>query len=155
MTGGAGRAAGSERGQLLVAVMALIPAFVLALFITVDLGRYQYLRSQTRIMADSAALAAAGALDIQQAGRGNFVLNKRWARQRAEGAMREMTGRVAEDDWMTFLLASVSVEGAQAEVTVIGQGDTIFGRIPLLGITGFKTAVSSRARAAVGVEIEQ
>ena len=57
----------SERGQIIVAFVVLIPIFIMALFIVLDLGRYQIMRNQVRIAADSAALAAAGSLDIRQA----------------------------------------------------------------------------------------
>jgi len=45
----------SERGQVVVAFVILIPVLIMALFISLDLGRYQIMRNQTRITADAAA----------------------------------------------------------------------------------------------------
>jgi len=144
----------SERGQAVVAFVALIPVLIMALFIVLDLGRYQIMRNQIRIAADSAALAAAGALDIQEASRGHFVLNENWAKQRAIEAITSMQGRIAEDTWMTFSLASVRVSGAEVEVQVNGTASTIFGSFPLIGVHGFNASVISRARCATGVNTE-
>ncbi len=42
----------SERGQALPGFVVLIPVFILSLFIVLDLGRYQIMRNQVRIVAD-------------------------------------------------------------------------------------------------------
>ncbi len=144
----------SERGQVVVAFVILIPVLIMALFISLDLGRYQIMRNQVRIAADSAATAAAGALDLAEATRGNFVLNQTWAQQRASDAVAVMQGRIAEDNWMTISLASVQVSGAEVEVRVNGTASTIFGSFPVLGIGGFNASVLSKARAATGIETE-
>jgi Flp pilus assembly protein TadG len=144
----------SESGQVLVAFVVLIPILIMALFISLDLGRYQIMRNQARITADSAASAAAGALDLSEAAEGNFVLNETWAQQRAFDAVTAMHGRINEDSWMTISLASVKVEGAEVEVRINGTATTIFGGFPLLGISGFDTSVVSKARAATGVDTE-
>ncbi len=144
----------SESGQIVVAFVVLIPVFILALFIVLDLGRYQIMRNQIRIAADSAALAAAGSLDIHEAARGNFVLNESWAQQRASEAVIAMQGRITEDDWMTISLTSVKVNGSEVEVRVNGTASTIFGSVPLIGIRGLNASVVSRARSATGVNTE-
>jgi Flp pilus assembly protein TadG len=144
----------SESGQIVVAFVVLIPVFILALFIVLDLGRYQIMRNQIRIAADSAALAAAGSLDIREAARGNFVLNESWAQQRASEAVAAMQGRITEDAWMTISLTSVRVDGSEVEVGVNGTARTIFGSFPLIGISGFNASVLSRARSATGVNTE-
>ena len=123
----------SESGQIVVAFVVLIPVFILALFIVLDLGRYQIMRNQIRIAADSAALAAAGSLDIREAARGNFVLNESWAQQRASEAVMAMQ---------------------EVEVRVNGTASTIFGGFPLIGIRGLNASVVSSARSATGVNTE-
>jgi len=121
-----------ERGQVVVAFVVLIPVLIMALFISLDLGRYQIMRNQVRIAADAAALSAAGALDIREATNGNFVLNETWAQQRAAEAVAAMQGRIDEDDWMTISLVSVRVDGAEVEVRVNGTASTLFGSFPVL-----------------------
>jgi hypothetical protein len=106
-----------------------------------------------RIAADSAALAAAGALDMRQAGMNEvFVLNETWATRRAEDAITEMRTRIGEDDWMTYWVSSVIVSGRDVTVIVDGSGSAIFGGY--LGISGFSARAVSHARAAVGVNSE-
>jgi uncharacterized membrane protein len=131
----------------------LFPIFIVALFVVTDLGRYLYLKNQVRIAADSAALAAAGALDMQQAGMNEvFVLNESWATRRAENAIAEMGGEISEDAWMRYWLSSVIVDGRDVTVIVDGTGPTIFGGY--LGISDFSARAISHARAAVGVNSE-
>ncbi len=144
----------SERGQVVVAFVILIPVLIMALFISLDLGRYQIMRNQIRITADAAASAAAGALDLSEAAKGNFVLNETWAQQRAAEAAAATQGRIAEDNWMTISLVSVQVNGAEVEVRVNGTASTVFGSFPVLGIGGFNASVISKARAATGIETE-
>jgi hypothetical protein len=143
----------TERGQALVAFVVLIPVFILSLFIVLDLGRYQIMRNQIRIAADSAALAAAGALDARQAGEGNFVVNANWAHQRAADSLLE-TSEHLDEPWMTLTLLGVDVEGAEVLVRVNGTASTIFGNFPLIGVSGFSATAESRARAATGVDTE-
>jgi len=143
----------SERGQSLLAFIVLLPVFIVALFVVTDMGRYLYLKNQVRIAADSAALAAAGALDMRQAGMNEvFVLNADWADQRARLALAEMGSRIGEDDWMTYWVSSVIVSERDVTVIVDGSGSAIFGGY--LGISGFSARAVSHARAAVGVNNE-
>jgi Flp pilus assembly protein TadG len=139
-----------ERGQSVLAFIVLFPMFVVALFVVTDLGRYLYLKNQVRIAADSAALAAAGALDMYQAGMNEeFVLNANWAEERARLALEEMSSQIGDDNWMTYSVASVIVSGRDVTVIVDGSGSAIFGGY--LGISGFSARAVSHARAAVGV----
>ena len=143
----------SERGQSILAFVVLFPIFIVALFVVMDIGRYLYLKNQVRIAADSAALAAAGALDMRQAGQnGVFVLNEDWASERANGAIAEMVGQVEEDNWLEYRVASVMVNGPEVTVIVDGNGSSIFGGY--LGISGFNARAVAHARAAVGVNTE-
>jgi Flp pilus assembly protein TadG len=142
----------SEKGQVLLAYIILFPVFIIALFVVTDLGRYFYLKNQVRIAADSAALAAAGALDISEAGAGNYIINERWALDRATKAIKQMSGAIAEDNWMTYSVAAVIVDGRDVTVIVNGNGSSLFGGY--LGISGFNAQAVSHARAAVGVDSE-
>ncbi len=144
----------SERGQALPGFVVLIPVFILSLFIVLDLGRYQIMRNQVRIAADSTALAAAGALDAKQAGQGNFVINENWARQRAVDSFQELSAHL-DEPWMTLTLLAVEVEGAEVLVRVNGTASTVFGGFPLIGVSGFSAVAESRARAATGVDEER
>lgn len=126
----------------------------MAAFIVVDLGRYQILRNQVRIAADSAALAAAGALDISEASRGNFVLNPNWAESRATDAIYNIQGMIAVDGWMQISLASLEINEDEVEVMVTGSVDTVFGGFPLIGVDRIEVSLVSSARAAAGVEEE-
>ncbi len=143
-----------EAGQITLAFVVLLPLLIMALFIVVDLGRYQILRNQVRIAADSAALAAAGALDISQASYGDFVLNRNWAESRAADAVAAIQGTIEEDAWMQISLTAVEVHGSEAQVMVTGGAATIFGGFPLIGIEHFEVSLVSTARAATGVEEE-
>lgn len=143
----------SERGQALLAFIVLFPIFVIALFVVVDLGRYLYLKNQVRIAADSAALAAAGALDMRQAGLHQvFALNPAWAEERARAALAETSERLSEDDWMRYRVSAVIVRGLDVTVIVDGTAPTLFGGY--LGINAFSARAVSHARAAVGVDSE-
>jgi len=143
----------SERGQSILAFVVLFPVFLVALFMVTDIGRYLYLKNQVRIAADSAALAAAGALDMRQAGMNEvFVLNADWAEERARDAIDEMSDEVSEDAWMRYWISSVIVSERDVTVIVDGSGSAIFGGY--LGISGFSARAVSHARAAVGVNSE-
>ena len=143
----------SERGQSILAFVVLFPIFIVALFVVTDIGRYLYLKNQVRIAADSAALAAAGALDMRQAGQdGVFALNEDWAWKRANGAIGETVGQIGEDNWLEYRVASVMVSGPEVTVIVDGNGSSIFGGY--LGISGFNARAVAHARAAVGVNTE-
>jgi len=135
-----------------LAFVVLFPIFIVALFIVTDLGRYLYLKNQVRIAADSAALAAAGALDMKEAGQGNFVLNETLADTRARRALTEMSSQISEDSWMQYRISTIIVDGREVTVIVEGTGPAIFGGY--LGIDGFSARSVAHARAAVGVESE-
>jgi uncharacterized protein (UPF0333 family) len=142
----------SERGQALLAFIVLFPVFIVALFVVTDLGRYLYLKNQVRIAADSAALAAAGALDMRRAGNEVFILNETWAETRAREALVEMSEEISEDGWMRYWVSSIMVDGLEVTIIVDGTASSIFGGY--LGISGFSARATSHARAAVGVNSE-
>jgi Flp pilus assembly protein TadG len=143
----------SQRGQSLLAFIILFPIFIICLFIVTDLGRLLYLKNQVRIAADSAALAAAGALDMEQAALNEvFVINKNWAAERATKAIGLMRSQIDEDAWMTYNITSLSIRDDEVTVIVTGSGTTLFGGY--LGIGEFSASAVSHARATVGVDSE-
>ena len=143
----------SQKGQSILAFIVLFPIFIVCLFVVTDLGRLLYLKNQVRIAADSAALAAAGALDMSQAAENEvFVLNQNWAEERAANALSFMQGQISEDAWMTYGLTSLNIDGLEVTVIVDGTGSTLFGGY--MGIGSFSARAVSHARAAVGVDSE-
>ena len=86
------------KGQFYLAFLTMaVPVFLLMMVVVVDFGNFLTMRSMVRSLADSSALAAAGAVDMggkdgKSGGteRGsNYTLNARWARARAEEVFRE------------------------------------------------------------------
>jgi Flp pilus assembly protein TadG len=143
----------SQNGQSILAFIVLFPIFIVCLFVVTDLGRLLYLKNQVRIAADSAAIAAAGALDMSQAAKNEvFVLNQKWAEERATKAISFMQGQISEDKWMTYGLTSLNIHGLEVTVVVDGTGSTLFGGY--MGIESFSARAVSHARAAVGVDSE-
>jgi len=143
----------SQRGQSILAFIILFPVFIVSLFVVTDLGRLLYLKNQVRIAADSAALAAAGALDMYQAAENEvFVINRDWAEERAVDAINRMQAQIGEDAWMTYGISSLILNGTEVTVVVDGSGSTLFGGY--LGIGSFSARAVSHARAAVGVDRE-
>ena len=123
------------------------------MFVVTDLARYFYLKNQVRITADSAALAAAGALDMRQAAENQvFVINDSWGRQRAEEVVLEMRGKISDDSWMTIGITYLDIQGGEVTVVVNGEGPTLFGSY--IGISEFNTSAMAKARIAVGVDQE-
>jgi uncharacterized membrane protein len=144
----------SQRGQIVLAFIVLFPVLIICLFIATDMGRYLSLKNQLRIVADAAALAAAGALDIREATMNeNFVINETWARERAlEAVQINMDVAAEENRWMTYRLQDIHVRGDRVTVIVEGTGSFIFGGY--LGLDSFSARAISHARVAVGVESE-
>jgi hypothetical protein len=143
----------AQRGQSVLAFVILFPMFIICLFIVTDVGRLLYIKNQVRIAADSAALAAAGALDMRQASQEErFVINENWARQRADEALVQMQNQISEDAWMDYRITGFIINGREVTVIVDGTGSTLFGGY--LGVSGFSARAISHARAAVGVNSE-
>jgi len=143
----------SQRGQIVLAFIVLFPVFIICLFISTDVGRLLVLKNQMRIAADSAALAAAGALDLLKATDEQvYELNETWAKERAHDSIAQMKGKIPEDDWMQYNVTAVIIDGLEVTVIVDGKGETIFGGY--LGINTLKARAISHARAAVGIDSE-
>ena len=141
-----------ERGQIIFPILGLFIVLILALTLVIDFGRFFLLRSRVRTIADTAALAGAGALDIRQSTTGDFTVNTMWARERTQEVYQQTLSLNPKDAWMSINLESVVVNGQMVTVTVSGTCEAIWGG--LFGINNFSTSVISSARAAVGITTE-
>lgn len=143
-----------ERGQSALVIVALFPVVILALILVFDFGRFMIMRSRVRATADSAVLAAAGALDLQS-GRdeyhSTYDLNPSWALQRAAFIVTQSQADTTQP-WINMSLINVSVSDDTVEVTVQGWCPSIFAGF--INMDSFTTSVTSRARAATGIEGE-
>ena len=137
-----------------------VPVFLLMMVVVVDFGNFLTMRSMTRSLADSAALAAAGAVDMGGndgtsggTSRGsNYTLNARWARVRAE----EVFNRTVNGNQPRFMSAGrtdfsldISISGKKATATVTGTYRPI--RAKLLGSDPIQTTAVTTAEAATGI----
>ncbi len=143
----------SERGQAVVLVLGMMAMLLLALTLSFDFGRFFLLRSRVRTIADTAALAGAGALDIQRSAGGNFIVNTTWAGSRALEVYQKSLALNPKDTWMTISLGGISVNGRTVTVTVNGTCPSVWGGF--FGIGAFSTSVTANARAAVGITRER
>ncbi len=143
----------SEKGQAVILVLGLMAMLLVGLTLSFDFGRFFLLRSRVRTIADTAALAGAGALDIQRSAGGDFVLNDNWAQARALEVYQKSLALNPKDSWMTISLGGISVNGRTVNVTVNGTCPPVWGGF--FGIGAFSTSVTADARAAVGITRER
>lgn len=141
----------SSRGQIEIGVLVLLPVFIFAMIIAVDFGKYIILRNQVKIHADTAALAAATATDINQATSSKtFVIDKPWGETRARDGVEYVVEKNPQDSWMVISVDSVNVSGNYVEVQVTGKCNTTWAKY--LGIGQWTTTLTSRARMAAGID---
>lgn len=143
----------SEQGQTVFLVLGLMVMLVMALTLVFDFGRFFLLRSRVRTIADTAALAGAGALDIQRSANGGFAVNANWAQARALEVYQQTLAMNPRDAWMAISLGGIAVNGRRVTVTVHGTCPSVWGG--LVGIENFTTSVTANARAAVGISGER
>lgn len=149
------------KGQFYLAFLTLaVPVFLLMMVVVVDFGNFLTMRSMVRSLADSSALAAAGAVDMggKDGSSGgtekgsNYTLNARWARARAEEVFRG-TVNGNQPKYMsagrTDFTLSVSVSGKRATATVTGTYRPLWAN--LLGANPLQTTTTSTAIAATGI----
>ena len=149
------------KGQFYLSFLTMaVPVFLLMMVVVVDFGNFLTMRSMARSLADSAALAAAGAVDMGRkdgksggTSRGSrYTLNPNWARQRAEDIFRETVNgnqpRYMSAGRTDFTL-DVSVSGKRAYVTVTGTYRPLWAN--LLGAEPITTVATSVAEAATGI----
>ena len=149
------------KGQFYLAFMTLaVPVFLLMMVVVVDFGNFLTMRSMARSLADSCALAAAGAVDMGgndgtsggTSKGSNYTLNARWAEVRAEEVFRE-TINGNQPRFMgagrTDFSLSVSISGKKATATVTGIYHPIWSK--LLGNVPLQTTATTTAEAATGI----
>ena len=142
-----------EKGQSLVTFVAAFPILIFALTVVFDFGLFLITKSYTRMIADSAALAGAGALDMSGLDQQIFILNPDWADARVRQAYNQNVGNMSdEDSMMTFTLTNVSVSGASVWVSVSGRCNFVWGSY--MGLVNCSTTATSSARAASGISSE-
>jgi uncharacterized protein (UPF0333 family) len=140
----------SSRGQIEIGVLVLLPVFIFAMVIVVDFGKFIILRNQVKIHADSAALAAATATDINQATASKtFVIDKPWGETRARDGIQLAIDQNPQDYWMEITIDSVNVSGNYVEVQVTGKARTSWAKY--VGVGQWVTTLTSRARMSAGI----
>lgn len=139
-----------ETAQIVIFFVILIPVIIAALTISYDFGRLFVLKNQVRIIADSAALAGAGSLDMRSLNNNAFVLNPDWAQSRAQAAYNTNVYNMdPEDSWMRISLATVSVVGNSVTVVVTGTCDYVWGSY--FGLTNCAAVFVSTASPSSGI----
>ena len=148
-------------GQLYLSFLTMvIPVFLLMMVVVIDYSNFLNMRNLARALADSAALAGAGAVDMGGAdgssggtNRGNtYTLDPAWARTRAEQVFNQTLGagqtRYMRSGRTNFSLA-VEVSGKDVFVTVTGVYRPIWSN--LLGAKQMTTVATAKASAATGI----
>lgn len=137
-----------------------IPVFLLMMVVVIDYSNFLTMRNMARTLADSAALAAAGAVDMggtdgKSGGtnKGNsYTLDPSWARVRAEQVLSQTINanqpRYMQPGRVDFTM-SVEVVGKEASVTVTGTYKPIWSS--LLGSQPMVTVAGAKASAATGI----
>jgi hypothetical protein len=140
------------RGQNLYLFLGLLPAMMLLFSAVIDFGRFMLLHAQVASMADSAALAAANALDIKSSSPGHWELNSELAHNLAKRIFINWnTNRLPYEEWMQIRMEQIDVmEGSnRVRVVVVGECQPLF--LGAIGVSTYTVRVVSYARAAVGI----
>ena len=140
------------QGQITFGAIAIgLPIFFLSLIVVIDFGRVLILHNQAKIYADGAALAAAGAVDIDQfTSSRTTTLDQGWAQTRAYDHFNwAIENYENQDGWMRMRLVNVSIMGNMAYATVEGRCDSVMSKV--FGIDEWRTMVTSSARASAGI----
>lgn len=139
-----------EKGQVSLIFIVSTVIVIAAMALLVDGGRYLVMRNRTRMMADASALSAASILDLEEASKGNFVLDRSGAIYTANDIFSKNIETSPE--YADFVLDEVRVQGNQIWVTVTGRSAPLFGS--QLGLN-YSTTVISSARSATGISTER
>lgn len=145
----------NEKGQTSLVFVASLVIILSAFALVIDGGRYMVMRSRARMMADASALSGAGVLDLEEAKKGNFVLETGGEGVPVTATEKAIdifnTNKEDAPDWTNYQI-EVRVYGNEIWVTVTGQVSPVYGSG--LGLT-YSTSVTSSARAAVGISHER
>ncbi|MBQ6520193.1 MAG: Tad domain-containing protein [Anaerolineaceae bacterium] len=149
------------KGQFYLAFLTMaIPVFLLMMIVVVDFSNFLNMRSMARSIADSAVLAAAGAVDMGgdtglsggTAKGSNYTLNPSWAKKRADDVLAytlaNSKSRYVKNGRMTFSM-EITVEGKDATVTVTAIYRPVWSN--LIGARPMQTVAIAKASAATGI----
>ena len=138
-----------EKGQVALVFIASMVIVIAAMALLIDGGRYLVMRTQARMMADSAAISGAGIINVVEAGNGNFILDDIGAKSAATANFTKNVDDAPE--YADFSMDEPRVSGNQIWVTVTGRSAPLFGA--QWGLNYSATVVSS-ARAGTGISSE-
>jgi len=141
------------KGAHLINFVGLFPLAIAALGITLDFGRAMMLKNQVKMVADSAALSCAEALDVSKAvNSGVYEINPVFALDRAKKVVTETKSSATSNSWMQIRIASVRVDGKHCTVLVFGSTPTIW--MGFFGQKDWGVEAVSGSRAATGISKE-
>ena len=129
-----------------IASMVIIVA---ALALLIDGGRWLTMRSRARMLADASAFSGASAVDLQQAGEGDFDLSS--------GAEIVATttfelNEASSPEYMEFDAPDITILDNEIWVTITGRSRALFGS--QWGLS-YSATVTSSARAGWGISSEK
>lgn len=147
------------KGEYYIMFLAMaVPIFILMMVIVYDFGNFLIMRSTVRSYADSAAIAAAGSVDMggtpdtgTYKGYG-YVLNQNWAEARSWGIINDSLASNPTSvikNRMTFVVNSINVDGEEASVTMQGTYRPVWTF--LTGGGNMVTSATAKAKAATGI----
>jgi len=118
-----------QSGQTFAAFMLLMVMVVGAFMLSGDLSRVMIAMNKARDLADSAALAAAGAADARMFSNGTIAINPDLAELRARAVVSTwLAVRYPNEQFMNLSLSDFTVKGTDVYVTVSGNVDSVFGK---------------------------
>lgn len=148
-----------ERGQTSLVFVATLVIIIGAFALLIDGGRYLVMRSQARMMTDASALSGASIIDVDEAKKGNFVLETSGADKEGNSIVTASEKAVEifkknKEDTPPWTLYQIDVRVYENEiwVKITGHFSPVFGSG--LGLS-YSTSVTSSARAAVGISEER
>lgn len=149
------------KGQFYMSFLTMvIPVFILMMVVIIDYSNFLNVRNMARSLADSTALAAAGAVDMGgkdgKSGGTNkghsYTLDPSWARVRAEQVFNQTLNanqpRYMKSGRADFAM-DIKIVGKQATATITATYKPIWSN--LLGAKPMVTVATSNAAAATGI----
>ena len=147
------------KGQYTIMFLALaVPLFILMMMVTYDFGNFLLMRTTTRAIADSAALAAAGAVDMGgidgTTGGTNkgydYTLNETWAASRVWDIIEANNKGIPPHlrRRMSFEVSGYQAKGKEAVVAITGSYIPLWSSYSDPSV--IQTTVVQRAEAATG-----
>ena len=143
-----------QRASNGLAFLALFPILAAALFLVNDFARALVLQQKLRQVADSCALAAAGALDegsMIKAG-SDFEIYEPWVNSRMSNVKDLSTIGTKNPNWMNINACQARINNSDRTVEVSVSGSVTNAFASGIGAPGgFSTKAIAKARAAIGI----